>query len=388
MGNILTGIVFVFFLVLSSGIAHADQVIADDLQVQGSECVGLDCVNGDEFGFDTMRLKENNLRIHFDDTSTSAGFPSNDWRIIVNDSASGGASYFSVEDSTAAKTPFKIEAGARTNALYVDDGGRIGLGTSIPVLRLHIADGNTPGIRLDQDGTGGWGTYVWDVAGNEANFFIRDVTGGSKLPFRIQPSAPTNTLTLRSDGYVGIGTWSPDTKLHILETNPTTADRNMLRLENNGGSRIVFEDTATATTWKLTNVQDKFRITRDGTGVIEMELDSSGNLTIQGALSQGSDRNIKSNIEPVDPEAVLKKALEVEVSTWNYNSDPETVRHMGPMAQDFHAAYGLGDSDKTISSLDTSAVALASIQALNSKIEKMEARIAELENLLKAALDK
>src|SRR6185369_2938107 len=52
-----------------------DVVFADDVIVQGSECVGLDCVNNENFGFDTLRLKENNTRIHFDDTSVSAGFP-------------------------------------------------------------------------------------------------------------------------------------------------------------------------------------------------------------------------------------------------------------------------------------------------------------------------
>ncbi len=50
-----------------------DQVIADDLIVQGSTCVGFDCVNGESFGFDTIRLKENNTRINFDDTSATAG---------------------------------------------------------------------------------------------------------------------------------------------------------------------------------------------------------------------------------------------------------------------------------------------------------------------------
>src|SRR5207302_1637829 len=57
-----------------------DQVIADDLIVQGSECLGLDCVVNESFGFDTLRLKENNTRIKFQDTSTSAGFPTHDWQ--------------------------------------------------------------------------------------------------------------------------------------------------------------------------------------------------------------------------------------------------------------------------------------------------------------------
>ncbi|MFL6278886.1 MAG: hypothetical protein ACJ731_02135, partial [Vicinamibacterales bacterium] len=78
-------------------ISTEDQVIPDDLIVQGSTCTGFDCVNNESFGFDTLRLKENNLRIHFDDTSSSAGYPANDWRIIANDSASGGANYLAFE---------------------------------------------------------------------------------------------------------------------------------------------------------------------------------------------------------------------------------------------------------------------------------------------------
>ncbi|NIM12421.1 MAG: hypothetical protein GTO45_09930, partial [Candidatus Aminicenantes bacterium] len=64
-----------------------DQVILDDLIVDGSICVGFDCVNGESFGFDTIRLKENNLRIRFVDTSSTASFPSNDWQITANDSS-------------------------------------------------------------------------------------------------------------------------------------------------------------------------------------------------------------------------------------------------------------------------------------------------------------
>ena len=66
-----------------------DQVIPDDLIVQMSLCVGFDCINNEVFGFDTIKLKENNLRIKFEDTSV-APFPTNDWQLTANDSASGG----------------------------------------------------------------------------------------------------------------------------------------------------------------------------------------------------------------------------------------------------------------------------------------------------------
>ena len=173
-----------------------DQVIADDLIVQGSACVGLDCVNNESFGFDTIRLKENNTRIKFEDTSTSTGFPSTDWQLTANDSASGGANKFSIEDITGAKVPFTITGNAPTNSIFVDSTGRVGLRTSTPVLDVHVNTSNTPAHRLEQNSSGGFTAQTWDIAGNEANFFVRDVTGGSRLPFRIRPGAPTSSIDI------------------------------------------------------------------------------------------------------------------------------------------------------------------------------------------------
>jgi hypothetical protein len=62
-------------LVLTASSVNAAQVFTTDVIVQGSECVGFDCATSESFGSDTLRLKENNLRIHFDDTSSSASFP-------------------------------------------------------------------------------------------------------------------------------------------------------------------------------------------------------------------------------------------------------------------------------------------------------------------------
>src|SRR5690606_3825600 len=78
----------------ADGGATRDQVVADDLIVQSSLCVGFDCVNNENFGFDTIRLKENNTRIKFEDTSTGT-YPSNDWQLTANDSTSGGLNRFS-----------------------------------------------------------------------------------------------------------------------------------------------------------------------------------------------------------------------------------------------------------------------------------------------------
>jgi len=192
-----------------------DVVTADDEIIQGSLCVGLDCVNGESFGFDTIRLKENNTRIKFDDTSTSTGFPNHDWQLTANDSASGGANKFSIEDITAATVPFTITGSAPTHAIFVDSTGRVGLRTSTPVLDLHTTTSNTPAQRYEQTNAGGFTAQTWDVAGNEANFFVRDVTSGSRLPFRIRPGAPTSSIDISATGNVGVGTASPGAKLEV-----------------------------------------------------------------------------------------------------------------------------------------------------------------------------
>ena len=194
-----------------------DKVVLDDQLVIGSECVGLDCVNGENFGFDTHRLKENNLRIHFHDTSGSSSFPSNDWRIEINSSTNGGKNYFAVQDATANNYPFMVEAGAGQSALYVESDGDLGLGTENPVHGIHLSREDSPTLRLDQNGENGYPLQVWDLGANEVNFFIRDFTNGETLPFRVRSGAPTSALDIAANGNVGIGTDDPDADLTIAD---------------------------------------------------------------------------------------------------------------------------------------------------------------------------
>jgi len=203
--------------------AVPDQVIPDDLIVQGSGCFGLDCVNNENFGFDTIRVKENNTRIQFDDTSTSAGFPTNNWQIRANSSASGGASFLGFVDqgstgnSETGTVNFQVDAGAPANSVHVASTGKVGFRTATPVLDLHMNTSDTPAVRFEQNNTGGFTAQTWDVAGNEANFFVRDVTSGSRLPFRIRPGAPTSSLDISADGDIGIGTASPNARLDLKQ---------------------------------------------------------------------------------------------------------------------------------------------------------------------------
>ncbi|HYX28717.1 MAG TPA: tail fiber domain-containing protein [Pyrinomonadaceae bacterium] len=200
-----------------------DQVIADDLIVQGSTCGGLDCVNNESFGFDTLRLKENNTRISFNDTSTSAGFPSNDWTIRANSSSSGGGNFLafvdrgSSEDGSETGTIiFEVDAGAPANSLRVSSAGKVGIKTAAPVLDVHVNSTDTPALRMEQNNSGGFTAQTWDIGANEANWFVRDVTGGSRLPLRIRPGAPTSSIDISATGNVGVGTASPGRLLSVV----------------------------------------------------------------------------------------------------------------------------------------------------------------------------
>lgn len=380
-------------LSLAGSMAHA-QYSVGDREISGSLCVGIDCVNNENFGFDTIRLKENNLRIRAVDTSSTASFPTNDWQLTFNDSSNGGANKFSIEDIDGGRTPFTIEAGTPNNALYVDSsgsGGRIGFGTSAPVTDLHVKSGNTPTLRLEQDGTSGFATRTWDVAGNEANFFIRDATGGSALPFRIFPGAPSNALTIAANGDVGLGTASPGANLHVvasddvqLRVEETGAGfAQLIDLINNGAPRIQWDNSATAGgVWQigLADPGDNFLIRDQSGSQNSFSLAAGGNLTILGTLTENSDKNRKMAIIPVDSEEILKKVSMLPVAAWTYKQDAEEgIRHIGPMAQDFYALFGTGASETGISTIDTSGVALAAIQALTAQNEELLQRLEMLE---------
>lgn len=127
-------------------------------------------------------------------------------------------------------------------------------------------------------------------------------------------------------------------------------------------------------------------IIRIGTGQTATYL--VGNVfTPSGTVQSSSDRNVKEDFAMVNPQQILAKVASLPVTEWNYKTD-KGVEHIGPMAQDFHAAFGLnGMDDKHISVVDEGGVALAAVQGLNQKLEEQgkekDVEIADL----KARLD-
>ena len=121
-----------------------------------------------------------------------------------------------------------------------------------------------------------------------------------------------------------------------------------------------------------------------------------------GAWSSVSDRNSKENFNAVDPQQILQSVVSLPLTTWNYKSQEKSIRHIGPMAQDFASVFHVGEDDKHITTIDADGVALAAIQGLNQKVEENEAeirrlkqqndslerRMSELEELIKQAVNR
>lgn len=126
---------------------NADQVIADDLIVTGgSLCVGIDCADLEVFDFDTIKLKSNNPQILFNDTSTSASFPSNDWLIGVTDNAQSGPADFFIKDVNSDLNVMILQAG-------IAGGIAFGAGSSVEPNAVSVgATGNERQIKHVAEG--------------------------------------------------------------------------------------------------------------------------------------------------------------------------------------------------------------------------------------------
>jgi hypothetical protein len=408
-----------------------DQVIPDDLIVQGSGCFGFDCVNNESFGFDTIRLKENNLRIKAEDTSVGT-YPTNDWQLSFNSSDSGGPSNFTVDDITGAKVPLTVTAGAATNSIFVDSTGRVGFRTSTPVLDLHVSTSNTPALRLEQTNSGGFTAQTWDVAGNEANFFVRDVTGGSRLPFRIRPGAPTSSVDISADGDVGIGTASPDAKLDVngttqLQPKVLLGGQEFFAAGNTSDSGVALLLGINRNTDRQLWIADSALLTQNATnGVIRLRPNNGDisaistnatalNLSLQqnggnvgiGCTSPTSDlviasaggcstpsssinagatqftaassRTFKENIEPVEVPNILDRISKVGVYNYDFKGGP--TDRIGLIAEDFHTVFERGN-EKYIDGSEVQIALWMAVQKLTEQNKVLTDRLSTLEKEL------
>jgi len=413
-----------FALFLAS--VPAGVALAQDLNVNGSLCVGFDCPPPGGFGFDTIVLRENNLRIFFDDTSVSAGFPANKWRITINDSGSGGANFFSVDDATANRSVFKITAGAPANSLFVASSGNVGLGTAAPGLDLSISTTDTPAIRLEQTAAGGFTAQTWDIGANEANFFVRDLTGGSRLSFRIRPGAPTSSIDIAANGDVGLGTASPSAAgtggtPKIVQAHNNGTGVTALSLTNADAAAGAFPGQIQFASMAITNTEKRIAIiaatkgdasttsplgsmlffTANGSAPTErMRIDNAGNvgigtagptakLDVNGTVrvatlganppantvcfsaanvlgTCASDARLKHNVRYLQESAGLDAVMKLKPATFQWQDGDERLM-AGFLAQETQAAIPAAvhkQAGSEFLSLDTAAVLSYAVRAI------------------------
>jgi hypothetical protein len=214
-------------------------------------------------------------------------------------------------------------------------------------------------------------------------------------------SSPTATIngTINCNGGTLFGSLTATAincpaPLHVLRSNGTAkvlaqdtqvpanpaAPQTMFELIRPGALRFDLVDENLGVTWVFQNRNDAFDITKAGTGVQEFKLEGNGNLTVLGTATAAahltaSDRNLKENFVDLEGTQVLAKLSALPVTEWSFKRDP--VRHIGPTAQDFKAAFGLGADDTHIASLDVASVAVLGVKVLHQMIEERNAEIAK-----------
>ena len=219
---------------------------------------------------------------------------------------------------------------------------------------------------------------------NTASFFYATVGGGVGN----EASGPDSTV---SGGRQNIASGSSATVPGggLNAANALNSFAAGFRSKANHAGSFVWGDGFNAD--KTSSASNQFNVyASGGTRIFSNTAATSGVLLApgSGAWITVSDRDAKENFNSVDGRDVLEQLASIPITTWNYKSQVEGVQHMGPMAQDFYAAFGLGLDDKGISTIDADGVALAAIQglraekdaeiaALRKRLEALEAMLAE-----------
>ena len=159
------------------------------------------------------------------------------------------------------------------------------------------------------------------------------------------------------------------------------------RAKANHAGAFVWADSTDADFTSAT--ANRFYVRAAGGAAIYSAGDLSTGVTLAaggGSWAMVSDRNAKENLSPVDPLDVLERVRSLPLSTWNYIAQDDSIRHIGPMAQDFYAAFDVGEDERHITSIDADGVALAAIQGLSMEVDSLRATMQEMEARHAAAL--
>ena len=262
-----------------------------------------------------------------------------------------------------------------TNATSSTIGGGNGNVISNNVVNATIPGGfhNTVGADM------GFAAGGFASANHQGSFVWSDSSGANI-------STAPNQFLISASGGVGIGTNAPQASLHVAQND---GSRPQLTLDQNLANdyvRIRFRNSGKAD-WDIALGGPDNSLNFFANGVNVMKVAANGNITTAGTVNGSSDRNVKENFKDISAAQILAKVAALPISEWNYKQDTSAT-HIGPMAQDFYAAFAVGPDDKHIAVVDESGVALAAIQGLNQKLEARSQELASENAALKSRLEK
>ena len=270
------------------------------------------------------------------DHSTVGGGNNNTARGAESTVAGGGANLASGDHSTVGGGELNTAGGAESTVA----GGV-----------FHTASGLRASVGGGEFNTAsGFGATIPGGSFNVASGLVATVPGGSNnfasgdYSFAAGRRAKAN--------HAGAFVWADSTGADFA----STAD-NQFNVRASGGTRIFSNSAATLGAVLLPDATD---------------------------WSVLSDRAVKANFSLVDGREVLNRLVEMPIETWNYQAQDPSIRHMGPMAQDFYAAFQVGMDERYIGTLDADGVALAAIQGLHEMVQEKDAQIVGLETRLGA----
>lgn len=207
-----------------------------------------------------------------------------------------------------------------------------------------------------------------------------------------RPLSAQDAMFVDSVGNVGIGTNSPSSALDIsreaaairtVDQSGIEAQRDLMLLSNNGATTFNFQNRALPQTWEFKiNNSGIFTIKDTSDSVAEFFLFQNGDARFDGevdarAFNTISSATKKERIMPVDGGVILAKLEELPITEWSYRNEPED-RHVGPMAEDFYAIFGLGPDNRHINSTDLAGLALAAAKALDMENDILRRENSEL----------